>query len=550
MLLALAAYEKAKPYKVDLLQGKWVEAPKPPQGQPQDQPQNVPEVDPVQKEIADLEAQLAKLRMPKIPFCSEEQIKAVSDKAMQAGMERDLVAALQAYGAAPMAGAEDAAKAGEVLRAAVWTTLYLTVTTRAPQQAPQPVPVATGAAMAHQQTIPVFQAAPQVPLQQVTRTHPGPPGKCFRCGMYGHWWRDCVTAAPVPQQLTPQMLQAQAAQWPQASQMPQAHTAPASVASRPPPPSYGGGSHRWGPRRFTRRTRQDDSVMRPGPRLTPAADATATTGAGNHARRDNPACHHNPNPNHSPNPNPSSSASAPGEPGAAGDDPSTNDGTAIQLRCLATSLDAVTAGDVATEPGALAVRAWAESTKRNRRRDLQRVGRTALMYAELDAASALAKHLAMLAAQGRQSATLRGVVSSVRMCETLGIIGTVVTPLHWAICKAVDRAYAHPPPRRVWANAHTLQVPEVRARRRQCQQPGTNSGSASGTRRPAGATPHGTRPGANQVRPPPKTTSRPTQVPGATVRRGSAARDEPAGGAHSLRQVRRRTACAHAGSSR
>ena len=34
VLLALAAYEKAKPYKVDLLQGKWVEAPKPPQGQP------------------------------------------------------------------------------------------------------------------------------------------------------------------------------------------------------------------------------------------------------------------------------------------------------------------------------------------------------------------------------------------------------------------------------------------------------------------------------------------------------------------------------------
>ena len=132
VLLALAAYEQAKPYKVDLLQGKWVGAPKPPQGLPQDQPQNAPKVDPVQKEIADLEAQLAKLRMPKIPLCSEEQRKAVSDKAMQAGMERHLVVALQAYGATPMAGPEDAAKAGEVLRAAVWTNLYLTVTSRAP----------------------------------------------------------------------------------------------------------------------------------------------------------------------------------------------------------------------------------------------------------------------------------------------------------------------------------------------------------------------------------------------------------------------------------
>ena len=182
--------------------------------------------------------------------------------------------------------------------------------------------------MAHQQAIPVFQAAPQVPLQQVARTHPKQPGACFRCGMYGHLSRDRVTAAPMPQQLTTQMLQAQAAQWPQASQMPQAHTAPASVASAPRPPVRGG-SHRWGPRRFTRRTRRCESMMRPGPRLTPAADATATTRAGSHARRDNQACHHNPNPNHSPNPNRSSSAGAPGEPGAAGDDPGTNDGTAI-----------------------------------------------------------------------------------------------------------------------------------------------------------------------------------------------------------------------------
>ena len=104
----------------------------------------------------------------------------------------------------------------------------------------------------------------------------------------------------MPQRLTPQMLQAQAAQWPQASQVPQAHTAPASVALPPPPPPVWGGSHRWGPRRFTRRTRRGGSMMCPGPRLTPAADATATTGAGNHAQRDSQTCHHNPNPNHSP----------------------------------------------------------------------------------------------------------------------------------------------------------------------------------------------------------------------------------------------------------
>ena len=279
--------------------------------------------------------------------------------------------------------------------------------------------------------------------------------------MYGHWSTECATAAPIPQQLTTQMLQAQTAQWPQAMQVPHAHTAPASVASAPPPPVQGG-SHRWGPPPFTLCTRRGDSMMRPGPRLTPAADCKATTGAGSRALHDRQACHHDPDPNHSPNPNRSSSANAPGEPGATRDDLGANDGTAIQLRCLATSLDALKAGDVATEPGALAVRAWAEGTRRNSRRDSQRVGRKALMYADHDAPSAMAKHLTMLAAQGRQSATLRGVVSSVIMCETLGIINTVVTPLHWAICKAADRAYAHPPPRRISANAHTLQTLDAR----------------------------------------------------------------------------------------
>ena len=137
----------------------------------------------------------------------------------------------------------------------------------------------------------------------------------------------------------------------------------------PPPPPVPGGSHKWGPRPFTRRTRWGDGMMRPGPRLTPAADAKATSGAGSRAPHDRQECHHNPNPNpnpnHSPNPNPSSSANVPGEAGATGDDLRANDGTGIQLRCPATSLDAFTAGDVATEPGALAIRAWAEGTRRN-----------------------------------------------------------------------------------------------------------------------------------------------------------------------------------------
>ena len=166
VLLAPAAYEKAKPYKRDLLQGKWVEAAKPAQGQPQDRPQHVPEVDPVQKEIADVEAQLAKQRMPKVLLCSEEQLKAVSDKAMQAGLESDLVAALQAYGAAPMARAEDAAKAGEVLRAAVWTTPCLTVPRERRSQPHNPRPWQQGRLWPMSRRSPFWRRPPRCPCSR------------------------------------------------------------------------------------------------------------------------------------------------------------------------------------------------------------------------------------------------------------------------------------------------------------------------------------------------------------------------------------------------
>ena len=95
-----------------------------------------------------------------------------------------------------------------------------------------------------------------------------------------------------------------------------------------------------------------------------------------------------------------------------------------------------------------------------------------------------------------------------------------------------------------------VQADGVHTRRRHCQQPQTSARAAGGTRNPAKPAPNSARPGAHQVCPPPKTTNKPTQVPGAAVRRGSAARGDPAGGAYSLWQVRRRTASAHAGSGR
>ena len=50
----------------------------------------------------------------------------------------------------------------------------------------------------------------------------------------------------------------------------------------------------------------------------------------------------------------------------------------------------------------------------------------------------------LLAAQGKQSATLREVVSAIRMCKKLG------TLVHWIVCCTADWAYNPPPPRHMW----------------------------------------------------------------------------------------------------
>ena len=280
VLLALAAYEKAKPYKVDLLQGKWVEAPKPPQGQPQDEPQNAPDVDPLQKEIADLEAQLAKLQMPKIPLCSEEQLKAISDKAMQAGMERDLVAALQAYGATPMAGPEDAARS----------------TTRGGVDNP----VRDG----H------HKSATASPATRTNRTNDnygppagdprfpgGPPGATPANGAHAPWPTGGVLQVRNVRALVQRLCDG--GPHPTTAHHTNAAGTDRAVAARhtgakcphspgisglsPPPPRTGRFTQVGAQTIYTVRT-TGRQMMRPGPHLTPAADAKATTGAGSRAR--------------------------------------------------------------------------------------------------------------------------------------------------------------------------------------------------------------------------------------------------------------------------
>ena len=86
---------------------------------------------------------------------------------------------------------------------------------------------------------------------------------------------------------------------------------------------------------------------------------------------------------------------------------------------MATAVYVLWAADFTTEPRALALRRWAESTVLAWARELRGVGRVGLLYAEQLRADALARHLAHLEATGKCSAALRGTVSPVRMAEKL-----------------------------------------------------------------------------------------------------------------------------------
>ena len=135
-------------------------------------------------------------------------------------------------------------------------------------------------------------------------------------------------------------------------------------------------------------------------------------------------------------------------------------GTAAELHGLATRVYDLWAVDFATEPRALALRRWAESTVFAWARELRGVGRAGLLYAELSRADALARHPAHLAAMGKSSAALRGTISAVRMAEKLQLLRPTVGPIHWAIAARAGRAYNSEPGQQVWG---TLGMPQAMA---------------------------------------------------------------------------------------
>ena len=409
---------------------------------------------PYKKKIADLEAELAKLRMPKIPLCSEEQLKAVSDKAMHTGMERDLVAALH-MGRHQWRGR----RCGKGGRG----------TTRGGVDNPVPDCDHTSATTNHATRAHGTHGSYGPPAGD-PHFPGGPPGTIPANGTHAPWPTRGVLQLRNVRAVVQKLFDG--GPHPKTTHHTNAATTRSAVAAghtgatgphspsfsglSPPPPLYGGFTQVGAQTIYTAHTtgRQYDAS---GPPPYPYSRCHGNHWSWQPCPAQQPGMPPQPQPQPQPQSQPQQWRKRTGRAKRHTGQPwrkVRHSNPATPPSHLPGCTHSRGRGD---RTGALVVKARAEGTTQNWRRDLQRVGRTLLIYSDLDAPSALAKHLTMVAAQGRQSATLRGIVSSVRICETLGIVDTVVTPLQWAICKAANRAYAHTPPRRMWATAHTLQ---------------------------------------------------------------------------------------------
>ena len=131
---------------------------------------------------------------------------------------------------------------------------------------------------------------------------------------------------------------------------------------------------------------------------------------------------------------------------------------AAKLHGAATTVYDLWAADFATEPQALALQRWAESTVLAWVRELRGIGCAGLWYAEQSRADALARHLVHLVATGKSSVALWGTISAFRMAEKLQLLRPTVCPIQWAIGTGVGRAYNSEPGQQVWGTLGMLQT--------------------------------------------------------------------------------------------
>ena len=168
-LLMMGLYETHARWKLDVVAGEWrhvnppAHAPTQGAAPPAQGPQST---NPARAEIAALEARLAQLRGPSVPQLSPGELQRVANVQLRYAWQRQLVETLVIFlrSEAPQQGygqSEVATALADGTWAALWPTLGI-------QEGE-------------------FPARQQTPLAAKA----GPPGACFKCGLHGHWAREC-----------------------------------------------------------------------------------------------------------------------------------------------------------------------------------------------------------------------------------------------------------------------------------------------------------------------------------------------------------------------
>ena len=168
-LLMMGLYETHARWKLDVVAGEWRHVSPPAQAPAQGAApaaQGPQSADPVRTEIAALEARLAQLRGPSVPQLSLSELQRIANVQLRYAWQRQLVETLVIFlrSEAPQQGygqSEVATALADGTWAALWPTLG----------------IQEGEFPARQQTPPAAKA--------------GPPGACFKCGLHGHWAREC-----------------------------------------------------------------------------------------------------------------------------------------------------------------------------------------------------------------------------------------------------------------------------------------------------------------------------------------------------------------------
>ena len=197
-LIYMALFERSSNLRLDVEAAAWRAAPQPsppareqPEEPLRDHQSQEPKETAEQAEIRRPEARIRELQLPKVPPLSEGELTKIASGQHPWLWQQELIQALNTW-----IKTEDPIGKANTLVETVWKVVY---------RDSQPAPTHRAGAAARpapqgwyaQAQQPAPQQAQTQPSAQAQTPALGPPGACFRCGMHGHWARDCASGGQV-----------------------------------------------------------------------------------------------------------------------------------------------------------------------------------------------------------------------------------------------------------------------------------------------------------------------------------------------------------------